>query len=129
MKKSFLGVSFYPGLWGKWDRSPCLILTVFVIWTERATTPNACVIYLSCMIYVSVQFYALCPFLLGVTLSFNTNCLIMPYTTLLKSASGITKCDSYYEVRRNRRINRELLEGKLISDLPYKKNKFLFRKS
>ena len=53
----------------------------------------------------------------------------MPYTTLLKSASGITKCDSYYEVRRNRRINRELLEGKLISDLPYKKNKFLFRKS
>ena len=24
MKKRFLGVSFYPGLWGKWDSPPCL---------------------------------------------------------------------------------------------------------
>ena len=38
------------------------------------------------MIYLPVQFYALCPVLSGVILSFNTKCLIMPRATLLKDS-------------------------------------------
>ena len=67
---------------GKWDCPPCLILNIFTIRTKWATTPNVCVIYPNSMIYLPVQFYALCPVLSGVTLIFNTKCLIMPNTTL-----------------------------------------------
>ena len=82
LKKSFLEVSFYPVLWDKWDSVPCLILNIFTIWTKWVTTPSVCFIYSNNMIYHPVQFYALCPVLSGVTLSFNTKCLIMPRTTL-----------------------------------------------
>ena len=67
---------------GKWDCPPCLILNIFTIRTKWATTPNVCVIYPNSMIYLPVQFYALCPVLSGVILIFNTKCLIMPNTTL-----------------------------------------------
>ena len=46
------------------------------------TTPNVCVIYPNSMIYLPVQFYALCPVLSGVMLSFSIKCLIMPLTAL-----------------------------------------------
>ena len=51
-----MGLSSYSELWGKWDSLPCLIVTVFTIWTKWATTLNVCVIYPNCMIYVPVQF-------------------------------------------------------------------------
>ena len=35
------------------------------------------------MIYLPVQFHALCPLLSRVALSFNSKCLIMPHATLL----------------------------------------------
>ena len=69
-------------VWGKWDVAPCLILNIFTIWTKWATTPNVCVIYPNSMIYLSVQFYALCPVLSGIILIFNTNFPIMPHITL-----------------------------------------------
>ena len=84
MKKSFLGVSFYPGLWCKWGIPPSLILNIFTIWTEWAATPKVCIIYPDSMIYLPVQFHALCSVLSRVLLSFNTKCLIMPHATLIK---------------------------------------------
>ena len=69
-------------VWGRWDGPPYLILNIFTMWTKWATTPNVRVIYPNSMIYLPVQFYALCPVLSGVILIFNTKCLIMPNTTL-----------------------------------------------
>ena len=85
MKKNFLGASFYLGLWGKWDSASCLKETIFRIQTEWDTTPNVCVIYPNSMIYLPVQFYALCPVFLGVILSFSIKCLIIPRTTLIEN--------------------------------------------
>ena len=69
-------------MWDKWDGLPCLILNIFIIWNKWATTPNVCVIFPNSMIYLPVQFNALCRVLSGVILIFNTKCLIMPHTTL-----------------------------------------------
>ena len=106
-----MGVSFYPGLWGERDSPPCLILTVFTIWTEWAATLNVYVIYPNCMIYVWVQFCALCPDFSEVILSFNTKSFIMPHTMLLlkeQSSGSYTKgliC-SFYQ----RNIHKVLLK-------------------
>ena len=70
-------------MWGKWDSPPSLILNIFTIWTKWVTTPNVCAIYPNSMIYPPLPFYALCPFLSGVILSFNTKCLVMARTTLI----------------------------------------------
>ena len=75
MKKSFLGVSFYPGLWGKWDSPPVPQITIFTLQIEWDTSPNVCVIYPNSMIYFPVQCDALYSVLSGVVFSFSTKCL------------------------------------------------------
>ena len=67
---------------GQMRRSPCLILNIFIIWTNWVATPNVCVLYSNSMIYLPAQFYALCLVFSGVKLIFNTKCIIMPNTTL-----------------------------------------------
>ena len=88
LEKDFLGVSFYTGLLGEWDSPHSLILNIFTIWTEWATTPNVCVIYPDNLIYLPVQFDALCPVLSRVLLNFNTKCLIMPHAALRTALVG-----------------------------------------
>ena len=43
------------------------------------------------MIYLPVQFYALCPVLSGAMLSFSSKCLIMPHTTLYVTTKKLSE--------------------------------------
>ena len=82
MQKSFFRCLILARIVGQMRQSPCLKLTIFTISTEWDKTPNVSVIHPNSMTYLPVQFYALCPFLSGIILSFTTNCLIMPHSTL-----------------------------------------------
>ena len=99
MTKSFRGVSYYPGLQGKGDSAPCVKLTLFTISNEWDTIPNVSVIGPNGTIYLSVEFYALCPVLSGVIQSFSFQ--LIPHTTLYKltfltkSTASLTRRQSY----------------------------------
>ena len=81
--KKFFGCLILPWIVGQMRHSLCLKLTIFTIKTEWDAAPNLCVTYFNSMIYLPAQFYALCPVLSRVILSFSTKCPIMPHATPL----------------------------------------------
>ena len=82
MKKSFLVSHFTPGC-GENETVPSALNKQFLQYNLSIIQLLMYVFfYHNNMIYLSVQFYALCPVLSGVILNFSIKCLIMPHTTL-----------------------------------------------
>ena len=67
------------------------------------------------MIYLSAQFYALCPFLSGVILSFNSKCLIMPWSPA--ECYKNIKAESFYlQFLKTYETNYSAMDEKIISE-------------
>ena len=67
------------------------------------------------MIYLPAQFYALCPFLSGVILSFNFKCLIMPWSPA--ECYKNIKAESFYlQFLKTNDTNYSAMDEKIISE-------------
>ena len=79
--KKIFAVSPFTPCCGANETVPLPYTNIFPIWTKWATTPIVC--YSSQQYGIpSVQFYTLCPVLLGVIMGFNGKFFIIPHATL-----------------------------------------------
>ena len=82
----FFGCPILPQSKGQM-RVPLPHTKYFTIWIKWAATRKVCLIYPNSIIFLPVQFYALCPVLSGVIWRFNTKSFIMPHATQVNSDS------------------------------------------